>query len=96
MEAGLGRPSAENPREDPRARLFAASVTLIVTGKGPFFAYFRATEEKKISRPGNGTLFPPPFSAGVSTAAGGERERAPERSLRGAGMPFTGSGTGGR
>ena len=95
MEAGLGRPSAESPREDPRARLFAASVTLIVTGKGPFFAYFRATEEKKFPVPEMGP-FPPPFSAGVSTAAGGERDRAPERSLRGAGMPFTGSGTGGR
>ena len=33
MEAGLGRPSAENPREDPRARLFAAS---------PFSACVRA------------------------------------------------------
>lgn len=73
MEAGLGRPSAENPREDPRARLFAASVTLIVTGKGPFFAYFRATEEKKISRPGNGTLSAPVFGGGLDGGGRGKR-----------------------
>lgn len=75
MEAGLGRPSAENPREDPRARLFAASVTLIVTGKGPFFAYFRATEEKKISRPGNRTLSAPVFGGGLDGGGRGKRTR---------------------
>lgn len=75
MEAGLGRPSAENPREDPRARLFAASVTLIVTGKGPFFAYFRATEEKKISRPGNGTLSALVFGGGLDGGGRGKRTR---------------------
>lgn len=75
MEAGLGRPSAESPREDPRARLFAASVTLIVTGKGPFFAYFRATEEKKISRPGNRTLSAPVFGGGLDGGGRGKRMR---------------------
>ncbi len=95
MEAGLGRPSAESPREDPRARLFAASVTLIVPAKGLFSHTSVQRKRKKFPVPEMGP-FPPPFSAGVSTAAGGERERAPELSLRGAGMPFTGSGTGGR
>lgn len=75
MEAGLGRPSAENPREDPRARLFPASVTLIVTGKGPFFARFCATEGKKVSRPGNGTLSAPVFGGGLDSGGRGKRTR---------------------
>lgn len=83
MEAGLSRPSAENPREDPRARLFPASVTLIVTGKGPFFARFRATEKKKFSRPERGTL-------SASFSAGSRRRRVGERTRPGAFAPGRG------